>query len=133
MGQHWVGGLASKCILDRNTMSEKLTKKQSRQLDKLVKENYEGWIRVAMRVVGDRESSEEVVSKTFLSLCTRIIDKKQIKIDIPNSKAYVSKAVYRRGLNYLRDNSKMGTLTNYELDKFTEKNMTKHLRKKGYG
>lgn len=103
-------------------MGDKLKKmsiKQKRQLEKLVKKNYEGWIKVAMSIVSGREAAEEVLAKTFLSLCIRITDKKQVKIDIPNAQAYVSRAVYRRGLNYLRDRAKIITISNHELDKFT--------------
>lgn len=97
---------------------KKLTTKQKRQLDKLVRKHYQNWLAVAIKIVGNPEGGEEVVSKTLLYIVSRITSTTCVPVDIPNAAAYVTIAVRCRSLNYLRDAAKMITLSNFDLDKF---------------
>lgn len=96
---------------------KKLSAKQKRQLEKLVKENYQNWLSVAISYVGNSEAASEVVSKTLLYIVNRIVNKDLIPVNIPEAAGYVCIAVRCRSINYIRDSSKMITLSNFDLDK----------------
>lgn len=106
-------------VLYNRMVNKRLTNKQKKQLDRLVRENYSNWINIAAGIVNGRDAAEEVYGKAVLYLLNRITSTKGVPIDIPNCAGYMCLAVKCRALNYLRDNSKIMTLSNQDLDKLT--------------